>query len=86
VRTRTDKNCARKSYISLIYFGFFEMKTLKEIAPFFSFIGIFFYIYGFYLLLIRELVIDSMFFIIGYILFIYVSVTMDDEWILEREA
>ena len=62
------------------------MKSMKRIAPFFSFIGIFFYMYGFYLLLVRELVIDSSFFIIGYILFIYVSVIMDDEWILERET
>jgi hypothetical protein len=62
------------------------MKSLKEIAPIFLFFGIFFYIYGFYILLLRELVIDSLFFFIGYLLFIYVSVTMDDEWILEREA
>jgi hypothetical protein len=61
------------------------MSSIKRVAPLFSFAGALFFFYGFYLLMFRENVFDSMMFIVAYLLFIYASVIMDDEWELARE-
>lgn len=61
------------------------VSSIKRVAPFFSFVGALFFFYGFYLLMLHENVFDSMMFILAYLMFIYASVIMDDDWELPRE-
>ena len=62
------------------------MSILKSIAPFYSIIGALFFFYGYYILMFRENVLESVMFIAAYLLFIYASVNMDDDWMLKREV
>ena len=48
-------------------------------------IGALFFFYGYYELMFKESITESVMFIIAFLLFIYVSVHMDDDWILLRE-
>jgi hypothetical protein len=61
------------------------LSNLKRIAPLFSIVGALFFFYGYYILMFRENILESMMFIVAYLLFIYVSVTIDDDWILLRD-
>ena len=62
------------------------MNWLKRIAPYYSIIGALFFFYGYYVLMFRQNTFEAVMFIVAYLLFIYASVHMDDEWILKREA
>ena len=62
------------------------MSLLKRIAPYYSIIGALFFFYGYYVLMFRQNAFESMMFIIAYLLFMYASVHMDDEWTLRRES
>ena len=62
------------------------MNVLKRIAPFYSIIGALFFFYGYYVLMFRQNVFEAVMFIVAYLLFIYASVYMDDEWTLKRET
>ena len=62
------------------------MSILKRMAPFYSIIGALFFFYGYYVLMFRENVLESVMFIAAYLLFIYASVNMDDDWMLKREV
>jgi len=61
------------------------MSILKRIAPWYSIIASLFFFYGYYVLMFRQNVLESVMFIVAYLLFIYASVNMDDDWMLERE-
>ena len=61
------------------------MSLLKRLAPIYSMIGALFFFYGYYELMFKESITVSVMFIIAFLLFIYVSVHMDDDWILLRE-
>ena len=61
------------------------MSFLKRIAPIYSMIGALFFFYGFYVLMFRQNVFEAVMFILAYLLFIYASVSMDDDWVLRRE-
>ena len=51
----------------------------------YSIIAALFFFYGYYVLMFRQNVFESVMFIGAYLLFIYASVYMDDEWMLQRE-
>ena len=59
------------------------MNLLKRVAPWYSIAGAVFFFYGYYLLMFTESILESVMFIAAFIAFIYVSVTMDDEWVLK---
>ncbi len=59
--------------------------NLKRIAPFFSIVAVIFFAYGFFLIMIETRVFESMMFIAAYLLFMYASVTMDDDWEIVRK-
>lgn len=63
----------------------YKMSLLKRLAPLYSMIGALFFLYGYYVLMFRESITESVMFIIAFLLFIYASVHMDDDWILLRE-
>lgn len=56
------------------------MNILKRIAPWYALIGAMFFFYGFYTLMFKENVYETVAWIIAYLCFIYASVNMDDEW------
>jgi len=62
-----------------------SVNILKRIAPWYSIIAALFFFYGYYVLMFRQNVFESVMFIVAYLLFIYASVYMDDEWMLQRE-
>jgi hypothetical protein len=62
------------------------MSVLKKIAPYYSIIGALFFSYGYYVLMFRRNAFEAVMFVIAYLLFMYASVYMDDDWVLEREA
>lgn len=62
------------------------MSILKRIAPVYSIIAALFFFYGYYVLMFRQSVFEAVMFIAAYLLFIYASVNMDDDWILKREV
>ena len=61
------------------------VSNLKRLAPVYSMIGALFFFYGFYVLMFRQNVFEAVMFVVAYLLFVYASVHMDDDWILERE-
>ncbi|TRO52555.1 hypothetical protein E2P71_07530 [Candidatus Bathyarchaeota archaeon] len=61
------------------------MNILKRIAPWYAMIGAMFFFYGFYILMFKENVYETVAWMIAYLLFIYASVNMDDEWELVYE-
>lgn len=60
--------------------------NLKRIAPLFAMVGMLFFSYGFYLLMLDGNVFEAVMFIVAYLLFMYASVTMDDNWVVIRET
>ena len=62
-----------------------KVSILKRIAPFYSIIGALFFFYGYYVLMFRQNVFEAVMFIAAYLLFIYASVNMDDDWMLSRK-
>jgi len=62
------------------------VSILKRIAPVYSIIAALFFFYGYYVLMFRQSVFEAVMFIAAYLLFIYASVNMDDDWILKREV
>jgi hypothetical protein len=62
------------------------MSILKRVAPWYSIIGALFFFYGYYVLMFRQNALEAVMFIVAYMLFLYASVNMDDDWILKREA
>jgi len=61
------------------------VSILKRIAPVYSIIGALFFFYGFFVLMLKQNVFEAVMFFVAYLLFVYASVNMDDDWILERE-
>ena len=61
------------------------MNTLKRLAPVYSMVAAMFFFYGFYVIMFRQNVFEAVMFVIAYLFFMYASVHMDDDWILERE-
>ena len=56
------------------------MNILKRMAPWYAIIGAMFFFYGFYILMFKENIGETIAWMVAYILFIYASVHMDDEW------
>ena len=56
------------------------MNILKRIAPWYALIGAMFFFYGFYTLMFKENIYETMAWMFAYLLFIYAAVNMDDEW------
>ena len=56
------------------------MNILKRIAPWYALIGAMFFFYGFYILMFKENVYETVAWMIAFLLFIYAAVNMDDEW------
>jgi hypothetical protein len=61
------------------------VNILKRIAPVYSIIGALFFFYGYYVLMFRQNVFEAIMFIVAYLLFMYASVYMDDDWMLKKE-
>ena len=61
------------------------MSILKRIAPWYAIIAAMFFFYGYYVLMFRQNVFESVMFVFAFLLFMYASVNMDDEWILQRD-
>ena len=61
------------------------MSILKRIAPWYAIIAAMFFLYGYYVLMFRQNVFESVMFVFAFLLFMYASVNMDDEWILQRD-
>ena len=61
------------------------MSIRAALPPWFAILVGLFFFYGYYVLMFKQNVFEAVMFIAAYLLFIYASVNMDDDWILSRE-
>jgi hypothetical protein len=60
------------------------VNIIRRVAPWYSLVAVVFFFYGYYVLMFRDNMLESVMFIIAFLLFIYASVIMDDEWELRQ--